>query len=222
MPWSTRNLSSLMRQGIYVNDYPGLQLDSQQLNYFHGRFPLAEGAKTSPGGRGGSNVSTTGAKNIGSSSLTSSTTTIRGTSSSSPLPSPPPTIRLPWQGKYVILDAIENLILFREYSAEGSNGVKKVTYEEKKPVYFALEKFLGTYLRGLARAVSPTATCTDRKQLFDNFGPQKTFGFFGDGSLYNAHLRFFLNREDYTRNNRFREINLTIPQVEFEDVANLK
>jgi hypothetical protein len=220
MPWSTRNLSSLMRQGVYVNDYPGLQLDSERLNYFHGHFPLEEGQKVPPVEELES-ILEEWSQEHQMEHLNILYWDLLGNALFLTPSTPPPNLRMPWQGKSVALDALENLILYRDYSAEGSHGVRKVTYEEKKPVYFALEKFLGTYLRGW-RGLFINRNPADRRQLFDNFGPQKTFGFFGDGSLYNAHLRFFLNREDFTRAKHFKEINLTIPQVEWEDVATVK
>jgi hypothetical protein len=215
MPWSTRNLSSLMRQGVYVNDYPGLQLDSERLNYFHGHFPLEEGQKVPPVEELESILEEWSQEhqmehlNILYWDLLGNALFL---TPSTPPPKPEDALagQIRGPGRLRKPHPIPRLLSGRQ--PRGPKGHLR----RKKPVYFALEKFLGTYLRGW-RGLFINRNPADRRQLFDNFGPQKTFGFFGDGSLYNAHLRFFLNREDFTRAKHFKEINLTIPQVEWEE-----
>jgi len=219
MPWSPRNLSSLFQLGIYINDFPGLQLDNQDLHYFYGHFPLKTEEKSPPV----QELEKAIEKWLKLQDITVFKVFYwdhQGHALFLTPQVPPPLPKIHFRGKDRPLDALENLILFREYSAEGAHGTKNVQYEEKKPVPLAIEKFLGTYMRGW-RGLFLGRLKNDRHSLFESFSPHKTLGFIGEGCLYNAHLRFFLNKEVSLQSKHFQQVTLTIPQVDWEDLENL-
>lgn len=118
-------------------------------------------------------------------------------------------------GNLVKAEPVDQLILRRTYEANGLQGLKVRTTEERKDVFFTIEKFLGSCTLGWG-GLFHGQSAEERQRIFDSFYPFKT-GFFHPGErLSNLVFRCRLGVPGPQEIEYFKELTLNIEEATLE------
>lgn len=233
-PKRPNTLGSLIRAGVYINDYPGLVLDGVDVSFFHFKFVPDEIHDTQDPGK----------KQVDA-DFTSGLVQLIVRYNEEYKPEKPEDIlrlyylddqwncilgkpeqdteglRLTTYKRLYEGERILQLSLNRVYAAEGTDGTHNQKYSEVKPVYEAIEKFIATYQLGWLGLFKQYDDIAERIKIFRQFRPAK--------SLFNPRETlkkptFFAQLGVYTasRTEIFKWVRVAFPEVKLEDVVNLK
>ena len=236
MPTSKRpnTLSSLIRAGVYVNDYPGLILDGVDVSFFHFKFVPDEVQETQVPGKKPVDADFT----AGVSSLIAryneeykpersedilrlyylddQWNCIMGMPEHDKEGLKLTTLKRLYEG-----DRILQLSLSRVYTAEGTDGAHNLKFHEVKPVYEAIEKFIATYQFGWLGLFKQYDDIAERMTIFRNFRPFRSL-FNPVETLKKPAFLAQLGVYTATRTELFKWIRVVFGEIKLDYVVNMK
>lgn len=228
----SRTLDTLLRSGVFVNDYPGLVLDGKDISYFSLRFPEGEvAAEVSTGEKRGGNGDRKIDKYLSVVERYNVERSVEGTERelkvfylddqgyclAGRVEDEKEELAIKFGNREVRADRVFQVNLIRQFSAEGLGGLYRIRFSEVKNVYDGMQKFLASYMNGWLGLFRQYETVKERTEIFRRFKPFK-FPIFGSReTLKRAVFRMQIGIRSPNGDEGFKWISTDYGKIELQD-----